>query len=129
MLFSLASKSRGSMKSVCSSPSEVVLEVIKNSFLSAPPVIEKNTSLSPVNESENNNNIYQVKVRATLTTEKGLVNPEFIEFIYIWATRNRKNYISIFVKILVGSKHNNIKVVFRHRNISRGNFLRLKVYP
>jgi hypothetical protein len=26
-----------------------------------------------------NNNIYQVKVRATLTTEKGLLNPESIE--------------------------------------------------
>jgi hypothetical protein len=34
---------------------------------------------------------------------------------------DRKNYISIFVKILVGSKHNSIRVVFRNRKISRGN--------
>jgi hypothetical protein len=43
------------------------------------------------------------------------------EFIPI-ATGNRKNYINIFIKILVGSKPNKHgSVVFRRRNISRGN--------
>jgi hypothetical protein len=57
-----------------------------NLSISAPLGIEKITSAfsffnNPVNEPENNNNsnIYKVKVRATLTTEKGLLNPESIE--------------------------------------------------